>query len=341
MKMIIVLLIIVTCTLSVSGCINQEGTITESKTDSEFSQEMLKGVSLSPKSFQSADFTHFFEKAQQTGEIIMWAGDWNELTVDNGGPRVITELASTYGYTPLVEVQFFTQSSGQLLRPLNEETKKQYLTSAVAFCEKYKPPYIGFGIEINVLYMKSPNDFYDFVEFYSKVYDAVKVTSPETQVFTVFQLERMKGLNGGIFGGVNDPDKAHWFLLDSVPSDITVFSTYPGLIYKDPSEIPSDYYTEIASYTKKPVAFTEIGWHSAAYPPGYESSEAEQAAFVETFFELTKDVDLKLCIWSFLYDQDIVEPFNTMGLYDKRGNAKQAWNAWIQARYWLKGIANF
>lgn len=333
MKVIIVLLIVVTCTLSVSGCIHQEGTITESETESEFSQETLKGVSLSPKSFESADFVQFFEKAQQAGEIIMWAGDWNELTVDNGGPRVITELASTYEYTPLVEVQFFTQSSGQLLRPLNEETKNQYVTSAVAFCEKYKPPYIGFGIETNVLYMKSPDDFYEFVEFYSKVYDAVKVTSPETQVFTVFQLERMKGLNGGIFGGVNDPDEAHWFLLDLVPSDITVFTTYPGLIYTDPSEIPADYYTEIASHTKKRVAFTEIGWHSAAYPPGYESSEAEQAAFVETFFELTKDVDLELCIWSFLYDQDIIEPFNTMGLYDTNGNAKQAWNTWIRTSW--------
>nr|MBU7029530.1 hypothetical protein [Theionarchaea archaeon] len=72
MKLIIVLLIIVTCTLSVSGCINQEGTITESGTDSEFSQRTLKGVSLSPKSFQSADFVQFFEKAQQAGEIIMW-----------------------------------------------------------------------------------------------------------------------------------------------------------------------------------------------------------------------------------------------------------------------------
>jgi len=30
----------------------------------------------------------------------------------------------------------------------------------------------------------------------------VKSVSPQTKVFTIFQLEQMKGLNGGLFGGV-------------------------------------------------------------------------------------------------------------------------------------------
>ncbi|MGQ9479712.1 MAG: hypothetical protein ACUVQ0_06875, partial [Thermoproteota archaeon] len=72
--------------------------------------ETLKGVSLSPRSFQSSHLTDFFEKARQAGKIVSWAGDWNELGAFDGGPKVITELASTYDFIPLIELQFFTQS---------------------------------------------------------------------------------------------------------------------------------------------------------------------------------------------------------------------------------------
>ncbi len=297
------------------------------------STETLKGVSLSPRSFQPADFTDFFQKAKQAGNVVSWAGDWNELSdTQNSGPTTVASLASTYGYVPLIEAQFFTQSSGQLLRPLDENTKLSYKDSAVAFAERFKPEYLAFGIEVNVLYEKSPSDFDDFAAFFSQVYDAVKAVSPQTKVFTIFQLEKMKGLNSGLFGGTNDPSKARWSLLDRFPkSDIIAFTTYPGLIYKNPAEIPADYYNEIKSHTSKPIAFTEIGWHSAASPAGWESSEAEQAEFVTTFFRLTRDLNSELAIWSFMYDQQTFEPFNSMGLIHADGTPKPAWDEWLKA----------
>jgi hypothetical protein len=139
----------------------------------------------------------------------MWAGDWIELSETSGSaPTVVVELASTYNYIPLIEAQFFNQSTEELLRPLDDSTKQIYKNSAAAFAEKYKLKYLGLGIEVNTLYEKSPADFDAFVQFYSEVYDAVKAKSPTTSVFTVFQLEKMKGLNGGLFGGTNDPTKA-------------------------------------------------------------------------------------------------------------------------------------
>ncbi len=295
---------------------------------------LQKGITLTPKSFQGSDFTGFFAKANQTGDIVSWAGDWNELAdTENGGPKVVTELATTYGYIPLVEAQFFTQSTGQLLRPLDEANKQSYKDSAAAFAEKYKPEYMAFGIEVNTLHEKSPGDFEKFASFYSEVYDAVKNASPGTKVFTIFQLEGMKGLHGGLFGGTNDPDSSEWELLDRFQkSDIIGFTTYPGLIYKDPSEIPSDYYTEISAHTSKPVAFTEIGWHSDAGPAGWESSEVEQAQFISRFFSLTHGLDKEMAVWSFMYDQNATEPFKSMGLYQSDGMAKQAWDAWISAK---------
>ena len=286
--------------------------------DTGATKQCLKGVSLSPRSFEGDDFTDFFDKAKQAGDIVMWAGDWIELgNTSGGGATVTAELALTYNYIPLIEAHFFIQSSGELVRPLDDATKLIYRNSAADFADRYEPEYLVFGIEVNALYEKSPEDFNEYVEFFSEVYDAVKAKSPGTKVFTTFQLERMKGLQGGLFGGENDPvSLSQWSLLDRFPkSDLIAFTTYPCLIYKDPSEIPQDYYSEITEYTTKPVVFTEIGWFRDG-PSGWESSQAEQAEFISTFFKLTGELKPEIAIWSFLYDQDIESPFETMGLLE-------------------------
>ena len=297
-------------------------------------EKIIKGVSLSPKSFQQTDFINFFEKAEQTGGIVSWAGDWNELSnTQTGGPTVIASLATNYHYTPLIEVQFFTQSTGQLLRQLDKSTKQGYKNYVLAFAEKYKPKYLGLGIEINALYEKSPSNFENFASFFSEVYDEIKIKSPDTKIFTIFQLEKMKGLNGGLFGGINNQSKTQWQLLERFSkSDITVFTTYPGLIYKHPSEIPSEYYTEIKSHTTKPIAFTEIGWHITSDPIGWESSDQEQAEFITTFFDRTKDLNTKFVIWSFMYDQNTIEPFKSMGLRNDDDTARSAWDRWVTTK---------
>ena len=337
MKNIIVFFII--AIILISGCTKQEKEIEHEKELenidepslelNDSSSGLLKGVSLSPKSAEGDDFLDFFEKAEQTGNVVMWAGDWDGLSIDGGAPKVVTELASTYDYIPLIEVTYYTQGEGELIRPLTAETREAYKNNAVEFAKKYQPKYLGLGIEVNIMYEKSPDDFEEFVVFYNEVYDAVKEVSPNTKIFTVFQLEKMKGLS--LWGTEEyDPDKAHWELIDEFKSEIVAFSTYPGLVYNHPSEIPEDHYTEIKSYTKKPIAFTEIGWHAAASPEGWESSNAEQAEFIKTFFNLTEDLDMKIAVWSFLYDPDIIEPFNTMGLRRSDGTARPSWDAWIE-----------
>ncbi|MFH1786021.1 MAG: hypothetical protein ABH842_06345 [Candidatus Micrarchaeota archaeon] len=286
----------------------------------------LKGVTLTPKSFQSSDFNEFFVKANQAGSLVAWAGDWNELGENDGGPKVVAELAPTYGYTPVIEVQFFTQSDGNMIREFDDNTKMDYKAKAVAFAEKYKPEYFGLGIEVNILYEKSESDFNDFVSFYSEVYDAIKQKSPNTKVFTVFQLEKMKGL--GFFNTPNS--SSQWSLLNKFPkSDIIAFTTYPDLVYSSPSDIPDEYYGEIKAHTSKPIAFTEIGWHTAAEPSGWESSENEQSEFLSIFFNQTSVLNKEFIIWSFLYDQNTIQPFDSMGLIDEYGTSKLAWNVWI------------
>jgi len=305
---------------------DDEGNMLESDIYVAYRKQLKKGVSLSPKSSQDEDFLDFFDEAKDTGEIVMWAGDWYDLgKMGGGGPRVLTELASVYNYTPLVEATIHFR--GELIRPLNETVKLYYKNSVVTFAEEYKPEYLGLGIEVNSVYLKSVEDFEEFIPFYNEVYDAVKAVSSGTKVFTVFQLERMKGLTlWEIAEG-----EPHWELIDKFKTDLVAFTTYPGLYYRDPSEIPDDHYTEIKNYTMKPIAFTEIGWHSAASPVGWESSDQEQSEFVQLFFELTVELDKEIVIWSFMYDNpDIIEPFNSMGSRRSDGTARPAWEAWLQ-----------
>ena len=283
----------------------------------------LKGVSVSPKSFEETDFVEFMKKVGQTQDVLLWAGDWMGVHTE-GAPKTFTELASQYDYVPIIEVGHYTQQSGDLLRPMNEENKKIYLDSTVAFAEKYQPEYFGIGVEINVFAEKNPADFEEFVVFYNEVYGEIKKVSPNTKVFTVFQLEKMKGLTMWEL----EESEPQWEMIDRFNSDIVAFTTYPGLFYRDPSDIPQDHYTEIELHTTKPIAFTEIGWHSAPSPEGWESSEEEQVEFINRFFELTKGMDVEVEVWSFMYSPDIFEPFDSMGLLEGDEETSPAFEAW-------------
>jgi hypothetical protein len=286
------------------------------------------GVSLSPRSFEGEDFVGFFDEAAEVGDIVGWYGDWAELE-GQGGAQVVASLADERGYEPLYIANHYSQETG-LLRPLDAAQRQAYIDVAAAFAGREKPRYLGLGIEVNVLYEKWQADFEAFVSLFDDAAAAIKAASPETLVFTVFQLERMKGLQGGLFGGQNDPALAQWDLIDRFPAaDFIAFTTYPGLIYKTPAEIPDDYYDELASRVSKPVAFTEIGWSADLDVQGWESDEAEQAEFVARFLDLTSDLDPELLIWAFLYDPqalDLPLPFQTMGLRRPDGTARPAWD---------------
>ncbi len=283
-------------------------------------KDFLKGVSLSPRSFVGEDFTNFFGEASQVGDVVMWAGDWAQLK----DMKVIPELAEDYDYMPLMEVGHYVQETGKLIRPFTEENKQMYLEDTLEFIEEYDLKYFGIGVEVNVFAKKNPEDFEEFVIFYNEVYEEIKKVSLETKVFTVFQLETMKGSD---MWGLEENEPS-WEMIDLFKSDVVGFTTYPGLFYKDVSDIPQDHYSEIKLHTSKPIVFTEIGWHSEAFPEGWESSEEEQAEFVEKFFEWTKDLNKEIVIWSFLYDPDTIKPFDSMGLINSDGEKKEAWVVW-------------
>jgi hypothetical protein len=298
-----------------------------------FEVRFRKGVSYSPSSpLAVADF---WEKAREVGEAVRGGDDWQKLGDAGASSKLVAEAAPDYDLVPVIEVNFFNQDTGEILRPLNTVNRADYKNRAVEFAKEFKPPYFGIGVEVDTFYRKNPDDFDDFVSLFNETYDAVKTVSPETRVFTTFQLERTKGLRGGIFGGKNDASKNNWDLLAKfAKADLIAFTTYPGFIYKDPADIPADYYTSIRKYTDKPIAFTEIGWSSSAGIKGWESSEAKQKRFGERFFTLIDGVDeIELAVWIHLYQQSTAEPFGEMAFYRADGTPKPAWGAWVSASH--------
>lgn len=318
-KALIAVVLIVSLTLSV-GC-DEEGKTVDSPKPQE-TTGLLKGVSVSPRNFDQ-NFGEFLEKVKETQDALVWAGDWMEVR-GKKAPTTFSDLASNYEYIPIIEVGHYIQESGELFRPFNEENKLIYMDSTIEFVKRYEPQYFGMGVEINIFAKKNPAAFEEFIPFYNEVYSAIKEVSPDTKVFTVFQLEAMKGLSMWEI----EENIPHWGMIDRFKTDIVAFTTYPGLFYRDPSDVPQDHYTEILSHTSKPVAFTEIGWHSAPSPAGWESSEAEQVEFIETFFNLTNDLNMEIAVWTFMYVTYDGEPFESMGLYRSDGTAKPAWDAW-------------
>jgi hypothetical protein len=290
----------------------------------------LSGVGFSPRSAQPFDIIDFFKQAKGAGNALAWAGDWKEFEYARGFPTLLVEQSYLNGLTVIIEVTAFNQSGGKLLRNLDDKTQQKYVAGAADFASKYQPRYLGLGVDTDALYARSPADFDKFVKLFDRTYDAVKAVSPGTKIFTVFQLEKMKGLNGGLYGGANNPSKSLWFLLDKFPrADLIAFNTYPGMVYKSSSDIPADYFTGIKAHTAKPLAISGTGWQSAEGAAGWPGSEALQVEYVRAFLASTVDLNPVFTAWSYLYDPTaLAEPFNSMGLLRSDGTPRPAWYVW-------------
>lgn len=294
------------------------------------SSSFVTGVSFSPQSYNPLTFSDFYKEAASIGSTLTWAGSLSEFSSDNKAPFVIQELGSRYNYTPIIITGTFGVGNGGVVSENVANDKfEQYKNDIIHFANKDKPPYLGLGNEVSYLYEQKPDDYKKFVVLFNETYDAVKKVSPNTKFFVTFQLEHMKGLRGGLFGGKNNANGTDWKMLDDFSkADFFAFTTYPSIIYDTPQDIPTNYYSEIKNHTNKDIAFSEVGWPSNLSVAGHSSTPEEQKTFVEQFASAIKDVKPLFNTWSFLYDQNIGEPFKSMGLKDSDGNKKPAYDAW-------------
>jgi hypothetical protein len=168
----------------------------------------LLGVSLSPRSYESADFAAFLTLSSDANLAVRWVGDWAELGATDGAPTTVAKLSEARSFLPVFDTGVYSVSDRALLRPLDDDAAERYVADAVTFAERHRPAYLGLGVEVNIHATEEPTEFERFVSLFDAAYDAVKAVSPTTQVYTSFQLEWFLGLRGGLFGGENDPSTA-------------------------------------------------------------------------------------------------------------------------------------
>ncbi len=275
----------------------------------------------------SDEWQDYFEELPQLGEVFGDYVAWNDSPDEKGIPEQIhtaVEISERGGITPVIAL-------GCNIDEVNEsyfaDYGEAYRNTVLAVVHTYEPEYLAIGVEVNSLYARvSPEVFYDFVVFYKETYDAVKEMNSNTKVFTIFQLELMKG-KSRLTGLELTPQ---WELIDLFEGklDLVGFTVYPFLEYDSVQKIPPDYYTEIATYTDCPLAFTEMGWPTnSAIAPG---DEQEQVQFLLGLLEATRFLNVELFIYPILHDFPFdVELFETIGLKKNNGEEKLVFKYWL------------
>ena len=156
------------------------------------------------------------------------------------------------------------------------------------------------------------------VFLYEEIYYDIKALSPETKVFCTFSREI-----------VSENREADMSILDNFDPntlDLLVLTSYPHSVagVNRPSDIPSDYYSEIADRLPgNPLGFSEIAWPSMTQFGGEQS----QVDFIERLDgDLTERLEIEFIMWPWL--SDLAES-DYIGLIQRDGTQKLGYYAWI------------
>lgn len=288
------------------------------------------------------DWLSFYNSLHVSGEILGVYTSWTDSDATEGEiPAVVNTafgLAEVYDFIPLVALGTFHESDAGGVESTiswgNAEQIDLFRQVAVSIANQYHPEYLALGVEVNRYYEHDPQGFNAFVGAYKDTYDEIKAASPDTMVFTIFQLETLRG--AGYLTGTSEGRQPYWELLELFEPrlDLAVFTTYPYFDYTSPAHIPEDYYAVITEHTDRPIAFSEIGWPSAPLSTAPDSefggSEEEQAEFVRLFFELTDTLNPGFKVWSFPHDigPGINPAFESVSLRHNDGTPKPALDVW-------------
>jgi hypothetical protein len=284
-------------------------------------QDLLLGVNYSPighlSSISEDDDVEFLAGSDAWGKLIGFYSGWRDSMAESGMIPAFAEFAmdarSDLGTNPAVGFSWSAKdgtadllSDGDMINNSwsNQESRDEFLDMVTDYASTYSPAYLYLGDDINAWFWTDQAGWSDWLDVLGEAYDAIKGVSPNTIVYTTFQLERLKGLGNATQGWTDPP---HWNLVDEVAAtgkvDAIGFNSYPYFEYATPQAIPADYFDEIAMHWSGPVIFTETSWAGAASAP-FPGGLTEQGDYVDIFFDLTDGLTIEYATWLYLHDLD-------------------------------------
>lgn len=136
------------------------------------------------------------------------------------------------------------------------DVKKAYLAYAKQAADYFHPQYMAIGIEANMLAIKNPGMWQDFLELNAYVYSELKKAYPNMLVFDTIQYEWLKGIEPESKGKSSEQVAAVKEMLKS--SDAIALSTYHYGVYHNP--VTADYFAFARSLdANKPMIISEAG----------------------------------------------------------------------------------
>jgi arabinogalactan endo-1,4-beta-galactosidase len=212
----------------------------------------------------------------------------------------------------------------------DEQLRNAFKAYATYVAKNYKPEYMALGVEVNMMYERSPEQFAAFVKLYEETYDLVKATSPQTKVFPTFQLEDMEGTFG-------TPHPPQWEVLDEFSGrmDALALSTYPFLAgIRSTADIRPEAYAQIRGRWSGEIIIAETG-HPSASVEGevVTGTEEDQREYVKRLLTEAEKHGFSMVVWLAALDPAFPSGgsgavFRNIGLRQANGANKLAWGAW-------------
>ncbi len=212
----------------------------------------------------------------------------------------------------------------------DSRVRDAFIAYATYIAKNYEPEYMALGVEVNMTYERSRDQFESFVTLYNETYDIVKANSPATKVFPTFQLEDLEGA----FGNVHPP---RWDLVERFAGrmDVLAISTYPFLgDARSASEVRPDYYSQLKERWEGEIIISETGYPSAPVEGRVTvGTEADQQAYLQRLLEETNALGIEMVVWFAALDPAFAGTgatavFKDIGLRKSDGSNKAAWALW-------------
>lgn len=222
-----------------------------------------------------------------------------------------------------------------IMEPQIRAMHEQWVRTLVA---RLHPEYIGLASEINTLGARGDRAKYDVLrDMANTLAPQLRQLSPASKVFVSFQVDDAWELPPFPPTGVDQFAMARDFDID-----VMGVSSYPGVSFDDPADIPVDYYRRLAVASGKPLIQVEGGWSSADTAVFGPSTPALEAAYFRRLFELLGGVNAELVALLTLADLDLASPlwtvppdrldalrnFASMGIVDSHLQPKLAYGEW-------------